>query len=71
MNKFVVNLSDTEAADALRFGPKTANQAILAHGGLPTPGGFCLGADAYNHQLDSLGLTEAAERAMSLPFLES
>jgi pyruvate,water dikinase len=71
MNKFVVNLSDAEAADALRFGPKTANQAILAHGGLPTPGGFCLGADAYCHQLETLGLTEAAEKAMSLPFMES
>ena len=71
MNKFVVNLSDAEAADALRFGPKTANQAILAHGGLPTPGGFCLGADAYCHQLETLGLTEVAEKAMSLPFMES
>ncbi|MFL2655186.1 MAG: PEP/pyruvate-binding domain-containing protein [Alphaproteobacteria bacterium] len=71
MNKFVVNLLDAEAADALRFGPKTANQAILAHGGLPTPGGFCLGADAYNYQLESLGLAESAEKAMSLPFLES
>ncbi len=71
MTKFVVNLADPAAADAERFGPKAANQAALGHAGLPTPGGFCLGADAYNHQLESLGLTEAAERAVTLPFMES
>lgn len=71
MAKFVVNLADPAAADPDRFGPKTANQAMLAHGGLPTPGGFCLGADAYGHQLESLGLTETAEKAVSLPFMES
>jgi pyruvate,water dikinase len=71
MAKFVVNLADPAAADPDRFGPKTANQAVLAHGGLPTPGGFCLGADAYSHQLESLGLTESAEKAVSLPFMES
>jgi pyruvate,water dikinase len=71
MAKFVVNLADPAAADPDRFGPKTANQAVLAHGGLPTPGGFCLGADAYSHQLESLGLTETAEKAVSLPFMES
>ena len=71
MAKFVVNLADPAAADAARFGPKAANQAALAHAGLPTPGGFCLGADAYNHQLESLGLTEAAEKAVTLPFMES
>ena len=71
MAKFVVNLADPAAADAARFGPKAANQAALAHAGLPTPGGFCLGADAYNRQLESLGLTEAAEKAVTLPFMES
>lgn len=71
MSKFVVNLTDPAAADAERFGPKTSNQAMLAHGGLPTPGGFCVGADAYSHQLESLGLTETAEKAVSLPFMES
>ena len=71
MAKFVVNLADPAAADAERFGPKTANQAVLAHGGLPTPGGFCLGADAYGYQLESLGLTETAEKAVNLPFMES
>ncbi len=71
MAKFVVNLAEPAAADAARFGPKAANQAALGHAGLPTPGGFCLGADAYNHQLEILGLTEAAEKAVTLPFMES
>ena len=30
-----------------------------------------LGADAYFHQLESLGLVEAAEQAVTLPFMES
>ena len=71
MAKFVVNLVDPAAADAERFGPKTTNQAVLAHGGLPTPGGFCLGADAYSHQLEFLGLAETVEKAVTLPFMES
>lgn len=71
MTKFVVNLTDPAAADAERFGPKAANQAALGHAGLPTPGGFCLGADAYNHQIESLGLAEAADKAVTLPFMES
>jgi len=71
MSRFVVNLADPAAADARRFGPKAANQAALGHAGLPTPGGFCLGADAYNHQVATLGLSESAEKAVTLPFLES
>jgi pyruvate,water dikinase len=71
MTKFVVNLSDLEAADPSRFGPKAANQASLEHAGLPTPGGFCLGADAYNHQIKFLNLEDAATKAVTLPFMES
>jgi len=71
MAKFVVALADEAATDAERFGPKAANQAALGHAGLPTPGGFVLGADAYFHQLESLGLVEAAEQAVTLPFVES
>ena len=71
MTKFIVNLADPAAADAEHFGPKAANQAALGHAGLPTPGGFCLGADAYNHQIESLGLVDAAEKAVTLPFMES
>jgi pyruvate,water dikinase len=71
MAKFVVSLTDKAATDAERFGPKAANQAALGHAGLPTPGGFVLGADAYFHQLETLGLVEAVEQAVSLPFMES
>ncbi len=71
MAKYVVPLDDPAAVDAERFGPKAANQAALGNAGLPTPGGFVLGADAYFHQLESLGLVEAAEKAVSLPFMES
>ena len=60
MAKFVVALSDKAATDSERFGPKAANQAALGRAGLPTPGGFVLGADAYFYQLESLGLVEAA-----------
>jgi phosphoenolpyruvate synthase/pyruvate phosphate dikinase len=42
----VVALSESEAADAGRFGPKAANLAALDHAGLPTPGGFCIDAAA-------------------------
>jgi pyruvate,water dikinase len=71
MATYVVSLDDPAAVDAERFGPKAANQAALGNAGLPTPGGFVLGADAYFHQLESLGLVEAAEKAVSLPFMES
>lgn len=71
MSEFVVALSDPSAKDATRFGPKAANQAALAHVGLPTPGGFCLGAEAYRTQIESLGLTEAAEKAVTLDFMEA
>jgi len=62
----LVRLAAPEAADADRFGPKAANLARLAHAGLPTPGGFCLDAAAYRHQLKALGL-EAAARATASP----
>ncbi|MGB0626975.1 MAG: PEP/pyruvate-binding domain-containing protein [Alphaproteobacteria bacterium] len=71
MAKFVVALADEAATNAERFGPKAANQAALGHAGLPTPGGFVLGAAAYFHQLESLGLVEAAEQAVTLSFVES
>lgn len=71
MSNFIVSLSDQSAADPALCGPKTSNQAALGHMGLPTPGGFCLTADAYNHQLESLGLSDAAEKAVTLPFMES
>ena len=47
MREMVVPLTAPEACDAGRFGPKSANQAMLARAGLPVPDGFCLDADAY------------------------
>src|SRR5258706_8830100 len=60
MYQFIIPLSAPEASDAGRVGPKAANLAVLARAGLPTPGGFCLTADAYRYQLAALGLDEMA-----------
>jgi len=65
MSEFLVPLSAPEAADAARFGPKGANLAKLAHAGLPTPGGYCLSADAYRQQIRALGLEASARGAFS------
>lgn len=55
---FILSLASPAAADARRVGPKAANLANLAHAGLPTPGGFCITADAYLRQIQHLGLTD-------------
>jgi phosphoenolpyruvate synthase/pyruvate phosphate dikinase len=65
VSAILVPLSSPEAADANRFGPKAANLARLGHSGLPTPGGFCLSADAYRMQIKALGLEESARGAFS------
>ncbi len=62
MTEFVVQLSAATAADADRIGPKAANLAALAQAGLPTPGGFCLSADAYRAQIAALGLGDLVRR---------
>ena len=69
-NQFVIPLSDGEAKNPRRFGPKAANQALLGQSGLCTPGGFCLSAEAYRAQLDHLGLTDIADKAISLNFFD-
>ena len=46
------------APDASRVGPKAANLAALSRAGLPTPGGFCITADAYRRQIAHLGLSD-------------
>lgn len=61
----LVPLTAPEAADTARFGPKGANLAKLAHAGLPTPGGYCLSADAYRLQIKALGLEESARGAFT------
>src|SRR5690349_20549946 len=58
MAQFIIPLSDADAVDPDRVGPKAANLAAMARAGLPTPGGFCLTADAYRRQVTHLGLEE-------------
>ena len=57
-SSFIVPLTSGEATDASRFGPKAANLAALGRAGLRIPDGFCLDADAYRHQVTSIGLTD-------------
>jgi len=69
MNEFVIALSSA-AAVAARVGPKAANLAALAQAGLPTPGGFCLSADAYRTQIVALGLGDLVERFASADLVQ-
>jgi pyruvate, water dikinase len=55
-SSFILPLSAAAATDPDRVGPKAANLAALARAGLPTPGGYCIAADAYRRQLEHLGL---------------
>jgi pyruvate,water dikinase len=59
MNGYVIPHSSPQATDPDRVGPKAANLAVLSRAGLPTPGGFCLTAAAYRHQIAVLGLSDA------------
>jgi pyruvate, water dikinase len=61
-DRFIVPLDGMCATDASQVGPKAANLAALARAGLPTPGGFCLTADAYLAQVTALGLDDAVSR---------
>src|SRR5262245_26210458 len=56
MQEFIVALGAAASADADRVGPKAASLSALAGAGLPTPGGFCLTADAYRRQCADLEL---------------
>jgi pyruvate,water dikinase len=58
MSEFVIPLQAAERHPD-EVGPKAANLAALASAGLPTPGGFCLTAEAYRRQIAELGLTPA------------
>jgi len=69
--ELIVPLAAPEATDARRFGPKAANLAMLARTGLPTPGGFCVDAQAYRTQLAALGLEPAARGAFSAAGLQA
>jgi pyruvate, water dikinase len=59
---FIFPLESAEAAHCGRIGPKAANLAALARAGLPTPGGFCLTAEAYRAQIAALRLEESVRR---------
>src|SRR5690242_11862021 len=65
MNGFIIPLEAAGADDAARVGPKTANLAKLMRAGLPTPGGFCLSADAYRAQIAALGFERVLRRFAS------
>src|SRR5437870_13462793 len=62
MAQFIIPLDAPDAVDPDRVGPKAANLATLARAGLPTPGGFCLGAEAYRAQIAALGLEDRVRR---------
>jgi pyruvate,water dikinase len=57
--RFVIPLCEADAANPDLVGPKAANLAALACAELPTPGGFCLAADAYRYQVAQLDLDGA------------
>ena len=61
-DRWVIALDDPHAIEPERVGPKAANLAGLASAGLPTPGGFCITADAYRLQCARLGLGDALSR---------
>ncbi len=61
MMRFILPLADPAATEPDRVGPKAANLAALARAGLPTPGGFCITADAYRRQVQHLGLLDAID----------
>jgi len=68
--QFILPLDSITAADSARVGPKAANLAALARAGLPTPGGFCLVADAYRAQLAALGIEAAVRRFAEADVIE-
>ena len=61
MTDFILPLDALGATDPGVVGPKAANLAALARAGLPTPGGFCLTADAYRHQIAHLQVGDLVE----------
>jgi pyruvate,water dikinase len=70
MTAFILPLDALGATDPGVVGPKAANLAALARAGLPTPGGFCLTADAYRHQLAHLQIGDLVEAFANAPLNE-
>src|SRR5579871_97822 len=67
MGGFVIPMDAVQAGDPERVGPKAANLARLACAGLPTPGGYCLTAEAYRRQIAALGLDDLVQRSAQVP----
>ena len=63
----IIPLSALGASDPERVGPKAANLAVLQRAGLPTPGGFCLTADAYRRQLAHLQIGDLVASFIEAP----
>jgi pyruvate, water dikinase len=59
MRRFLLPLTHPAATNSDHVGPKAANLAALTQAGLPTPGGFCITADAYRRQIAHLGIADA------------
>src|SRR5262249_33562756 len=70
MTEVIIPLTAAAAVDAERVGPKAANLAALAQAGLPTPGGFCLSADAYRAQIATLELEPMVRRFAAADVVE-
>ena len=64
-HELVIPLASEQATKPELVGPKAANLARLGRAGLPTPGGFCLNAEAYRLQLAGLDLGTVARRLAS------
>jgi pyruvate,water dikinase len=69
-SEFIVPLNAAGETQCERIGPKAANLAALARAGLPTPGGFCLAADAYRAQIAALGLEDFVRRFAAADIIE-
>ena len=67
MTDFNFPLGALGATDPERVGPKAANLAALARAGLPTPGGFCLTADAYRRQVAHLQIGDLVAGFVEAP----
>ena len=67
MTEYILPLDALDASDPDRVGPKAANLAALGRAGLPTPGGFCLTADAYRRQIEHLQIGELVAEFADAP----
>jgi len=62
VSDFIVPIDAARPLPPELVGPKAANLAALMRAGLPTPGGFCLTADAYRAQITALGIEDLLKR---------